>query len=693
MAYKDPTDEVPMRYMIAALLTLTIAALGCPAAGTPQGVQGPGGVAAQPGQSGAALGAAAGPTLTPPDQISPERRVSAYIDGVSRTMEIDEARSLGFTIVDLSDDWVPYIFWSRTPGKDDYKVNRYLDTYVDLANDRIDVDGVALQSWEHNYHEVYGIPPSLGVLRKRFVEEEQRPCFKELDGAFLVEAYHGPVRVGEPKASERLDRRYKALRRDYKKALRKARVRTLEALLAKRKYRKLAERYQRVRWQHRAIRAMQKRLACEKMFGRRTPRLKPGVVNWAVRQALRRFERKNNVYGWGLIFQNTAVALGRSPRQNNFEALKRTLTERVVSAAGIVEDGTIRRGRYKGADGRALRVRNLVQEFSEAALRQLGLTTPERALAFIKSRSSFKRFFVALKLPRLPEYYKDQMELSAEYDRGDVWYDFPFNDKGKRKNQPRSRFPHVTLYVTHEGQKIPLVYWRTTIGGWQPEIRHDEEYYKYKISDVGPRIWKKIVAGPVWVPPKNTPSRDMVKIRPVRGRSQRIVAHQSFGPGYASAYGLVAAYHVSKGGRDNQVRTHGTHNYMSIKSSGGFSHGCHRLFNFRAVRLFSFVLRHRNFIRHGQHRLNMARKYEHRGEEFQMDLPTRGYRYELTPPVPVLVHEGRVRGTLQEPEEKYIKKPTGLYQDDVKSTHKGTTGAPRVNPKDPGSLIKQPQDL
>ncbi len=201
------------------------------------------------------------------------------------------------------------------------------------------------------------------------------------------------------------------------------------------------------------------------------------------------------------------------------------------------------------------------------------------------------------------------------------------------------------------------------------------------------------MAGPVWVPPKNTPSRDMVKIRPVRGRSQRIVAHQSFGPGYASAYGLVAAYHVTKGGRDNQVRTHGTHNYMSIKSSNGFSHGCHRLFNFRAVRLFSFVLRHRSFIRHGQHRLNMARKYEHRGEEFQMDLPTRGYRYELTPPVPVLVHEGRIRGTLQEPEERYIKKPTGLYQDDVKSTHKGSTGAPRINPKKPGSLIKQPQDL
>ena len=682
-----------MRTLTATGLALVAILLGCPAAGTPTTP----GLTTTAGRGVQPVGAeplALGPRLTPAEQVPADRRVHAYLDGAHRVMDIDEARSLGLTVVDLSDDWVPYIFWSQTPGSEDYKPNDHLDTYVDLANDRIDVDGVALSSWERNYLEVYGIPPSLGVLRKRFIDDEKKACYSEIDLGVFREGYHGPIKIADPTGSERELRRYRAAKNEYRKALRKARVRTLEALLKKPAFRRIAERYQQHDWRHRVILSMQKRLACEGMFGRRTPRIKPGIITWTVREALRKFERKHDIFGWGMVFQNTADALGRTPRENNFESLRRVLTERVVSAARLLEDGTIKRSTYRSAAGKRLKVRNLVQEFSEALLRQMGLTDADRARAFIQQHADFKRFFVAVQLPQVPEYYSDNMDLQVVIDRGDVWYDVPFDDKGKLKPQPRSRFPHFTLYVNHNDQKIPLVRWRTTIGGWQPEIKHDEEYYKYKISDVGPRIWRNIIAGPVWVPPRNTPSRDMVKIRPVRATTQRIVAHQSFGPGYASAYGLVAAFHVTKDGRDNQVRTHGSVNYMSIRNK--FSHGCHRLYNYRAVRMFSFVLAHRPFERKGQSRLGYQHRFEHLGEDFQMDLRTRGYYYELKPPVPVNVLEGRIRGETQEPIEGYVKKPSVVYQDDlakVKRPGKGATGAPRIQPKKPTSPMNQPQNL
>src|SRR5438046_10089359 len=83
------------------------------------------------------------------------------------------------------------------------------------------------------------------------------------------------------------------------------------------------------------------------------------------------------------------------------------------------------------------------------------------------------------------------------------------------------------------------------------------------------------------------------------------------GPGFASAYGLVMAIHLKQlpeGGLfDNKIRTHGSVDYTSIARR--FSHGCHRLVNDRAVRLFDFLLRHRAWKRLGDAPLHMTRKF------------------------------------------------------------------------------------
>lgn len=625
----------------------------------------------------------------PPEEVAPERRVWAYLDGQRRAMDLDDARRLGFTIIDLSDDWAPIIFWSQTPGEAESKPNAYLDDYLALANDRIDLDGARLRRGQRNYLEVYGIPPALGVLHQRWLEEQNKSCFAALDLSVFRD-YHGPVRVVDEASSARLEKQYQQARAAFLAAQQASGQRNLERLLLDRTHRRSAEAYRRLQWQRRALRALAPRLACEGLFEGRAPPAGSGQVTWALREALRRFERKHNIYGSGLIHEETGRALGRSAHENNFEALKRVITERAVSAAGVVEDGSSNAS-YRNAAGATEKVQDLVGQVAQSTLRALGLTDPDKGLAFLREQGprGFARFLVGVRLPALPEYHNDAMDLSVVIDRGDVWYDLPFDERGRPRAQPRSRLPSITVYTRYRQQLLPLVRWRTTIGSWQKELRGNEEYYKYKVSDVGPRIWKHVIAGPVWVPPKVTPSSDLVKA----GGGGLRVAQSAFGPGYASAYGLVAAFHVTKGGADNQVRTHGTVNYMSVFS--GFSHGCHRLRNFQAVRLFSFVLRHRKFKRLGQLRLAYTHRFEHRGEEFQINLHTRGYYHELTPPLPVNVLEGTIRGKLKQPIEHYVKKPSQIYQDDLPTAGgrpKGPSGAPRGDDA-PKSHLQQQQAL
>jgi len=142
------------------------------------------------------------------------------------------------------------------------------------------------------------------------------------------------------------------------------------------------------------------------------------------------------------------------------------------------------------------------------------------------------------------------------------------------------------------------------------------------------------------------------------------VNYPEIGPGYRSAYGLVAAYHIreikDEAGNvtsefDNSIRTHGSVDYMSILRR--FSHGCHRLYNMDAVRMFSFILQHRPYTRIGQHQVGVRRNLVLEDRTFNMRIDSRGYKYELVQPIPVMVTEGRVRGRRHSPITEYLKKP------------------------------------
>ena len=64
---------------------------------------------------------------------------------------------------------------------------------------------------------------------------------------------------------------------------------------------------------------------------------------------------------------------------------------------------------------------DLVSAATEAAAKQLGWTDPDATANWLAKHSGGLR--VAMELPALPSYYSAHMDLFAEIDRGDVWYD------------------------------------------------------------------------------------------------------------------------------------------------------------------------------------------------------------------------------------------------------------------------------
>ena len=664
-----------------------------------------------------------------------------YDKGVAKKVTIAEARAAGLLDVDLGDAWAPFIFQdtSGDVDKDPPKPNAYRETFVALANDRVNEDGQPTRAGEHNFLEVFGIPPTLTVLAARIeadVGTAREACYDRVDRAGL-EAWTGNIGY--------LDR--DRSKREYVEALRDAdwvrketearaaaaadggvaaaggvapptREQVLAALRADPKARGRVDRFLRGQARLRAVRAAQARLSCEGLLTTRS-RFVDGQYDLPTHEALATWERENDIFGWGMLGGETLGALLEQTRGLLLEDFRRVVAERLADAAGIVEDGSINQARrknpptYRDARGASHVVPDLIGDHVRALLTAIGVVTPEDLVAFLRAHGAgLTSLHVAFAPPALPDYYFvgnpqgdpepsapvsgeqrspaprksfSQMAMSVEIDRGDVWYDVPFDARGRPLVQRRDHYPHLTLFTHWHGQKIPLCWWRTTIGSWRSEVHADGHVYmKYKNSDIGPRVWKNIVAAPVWVPPDGTPSKDLLT-RKVLDRNVgpvTVVNTDVMGPGFQSAYGLVLAIHVDpkRGGFDNQIRTHGSDDYTSIARR--FSHGCHRLVNNRAVRMYDFVLRHRRFSRQGNVPLALKKRLEVDGQVYRYELKTRGYYYELDEPVPVNVLEGRIMGAVKKPITAYVRKPGVDYSDvDAPSTGDAATS---IGPAAPG---------
>jgi hypothetical protein len=597
--------------------------------------------------------------LRPRDDLPAGERALVVVDGAERWVGAKAIESVGYTLIDLRDTWTPSIFAEEHTPEGVPLPNHYRRVFLGLANDQLDSDGQPLEPGEKNYLELYGVFPSLSVLRQRFVQSETQPCHDQ-ESVTVLEAVE-TVSYVAPKDERKVAQRVARFAKNLEIERRRAKVADLQALVAlKPGLKAQLEAVEKHAAEEAALAAVERRLGCEQLLAKDSKHV-AGVYDEPMRLAVRRFQQKHMIYEANFLRRRTVDALARPLLDNDYDSLVRVLRERVIDAAGVIEDGT-------GAN-KAFPARNLADELTQTAIAQLGLGDAGSALAFLKRRSpqDFATLRAAVKLPPRPNYYAPHMDLSIVVDRGDVWYDLPFDAEGKFRNRARSRYPSLTLFVTHEGQKIPLARWRTTIGGWRAEQAPDGyEYFRYKASDVGPRVIRQIVSGPVWIAPTSTPIRSLVKAKTVNKSWTKIVNYDELGPGYLSAYGLVAGYFVRPGRDggpdwDNGVRAHGSSDYLSIYSVNGYSHGCHRLPNHIAIRLYSFILKHRNKLVMGDQPLGFTRQFLQNETVYEIKIPSRGYAYVLDPPLPVNVLEGTIKGTQKQPIGGYVPKPDTIY--------------------------------
>lgn len=627
--------------------------------------------------------------------VPSERRALQVSDGVERLVDADEARRRGLTVVDLSDGWAPVIFADGTGPSGEPLANAYRRVFVGLANDQTDDDGQPLGGPSpfdlgKNFLELLGVPPSLSVLGARLSSDAARDC-SAVDPATLLAVNEIPTwgSSTEEKELGRAEARARRVRAALgQSAGPSAATRTgqvtgpspgpgqvsppISSSLSR-----ALEAHRRFEAERAAFREVEKRMVCEGLLAARGSH-RAGRYDTVLRAAVLAFQQKHAIMAQGDLTHSTLQAMARAPVELDFAALRRTLAERAVHAASIVEDGSAvaedgKAATYLGQDGQRHPVPDLVASATEAVMAALDLQTPGDAVDFFGRHGpdDFRSLRAVARFPQLPEYHAAgrDLELSAEIDRGDVWYDFPFDARGVRLPQPREHFPTFSLFVRWRGERVPLVRWRTTVGGWRSEVAGDgQEYYAYKGSDVGPRVWRHLVAAPVWIPPPTAPLGGMVKEKRVNGAFVKVTNYDEVGPGFLSAYGLVAAIHeqmrVGPGGgvsfADNGIRTHGSFDYLSLR--GRFSHGCHRLYNNMAVRLFSFVLSHHRARTIGTLPLDYRRTFFAGGDLFDLRLPARGFYYELEPPIPIETKEGTIRGVRQTPVTGYVRKPGIHYR-------------------------------
>lgn len=548
----------------------------------------------------------------------------------------DEAKAQGLTIVDLNDAWAP-----RLLAGEGGAVPVFRDKYLALAQDR-SLDGKPLPH-EDELAELYGVVPSLAIVRARLADDARHACNAAIDPApilLLDKPYaqdHGPLVKGMDVQRSILEKR-------------KANLAPPESTQYQ-QWKKLDD-------LHRGLLAAQQRLVCE---GYLSAKDADGSVTWRTSNAVELFQRRNFLMPNERLDPETREAMQLDSREHDFRLALRILRERVVDATGLIEDGTastgpqpilgrlldpapmrMARGKEKPMDNAA---GDLVSAATESAAKELGWTDAASVRAFLDRFPAGIR--VALALPAPPAYHGAHMDLSAEIDRGDVWYD----------ETPIARIirhrPTLVLYVNDGGTKRPLIRWPTTIGGWS-DVRMPGGWVaqKWKESDVGPRVWRQLFAAPTWMPPPTTPDRDLVRNTYTNGKWE--LKTSIMGPGPHAAYGLVLLQHDNvvekKDGTisywNNGIGTHGSASVTSIVN--GTSHGCHRLYNQLAVRLADFLLAHRTHATQGEQKVGYLRQVNYKGS-FTAKVTTRGYLYEMTPPVPVTVLKGNIKSTRKVP--------------------------------------------
>ncbi|MFN9808090.1 MAG: hypothetical protein ACK6CU_00475 [Deltaproteobacteria bacterium] len=619
----------------------------------------------------AALPTPGSPPVPATEPPAPCELLSLYVEGrVSERVCASDAEARGLTVIELSNAYAPHVF-DEAPGLGEAGVLPYRAAYVALADE--DWQALPEDIDPERYLELFGISPTFRVLASRLGDSDRHACHAAIDDTSLL-ASAGTLRtwttpVAEQRTRQRQVRFHEA---HFERERARFGLASIEELEGRTAHTAALRTFLRNRERIRAIEALQDHLLCDRLLDAR--RYSRGIFDTRTAIALATSQRMHVVVAAGTLDVASRQALAEDSREADFRAVLRALRERVVDATGVIEDGSARNawgtvlGRQLdpaemrdpvGHDPLPNGAADWISPATEDAARALGWTSPDGFLRFARGQEGGEGIppRAAVQLPPRPRYHGLHMELRAEIDRGDVWFDYPYTSEGRRRGQPVRLRPTLTLLGRDGAEEVALVRWPTTIGGWKPErTRAGGLGLRYKESPAGPRLWRDIVAAPAWLPPPSTPDDELVR----RGPRGRYVANTAlFGPGYRSAYGLamVMNHRVlpprAEGEAptlyDEGVRAHGSVSYGSILR--GTSHGCHRLYNHLAVRMMGFLLAHRTHVRHGAMQVRYGRQARSPTGVVTVWIRSRGYRYELTPPLEVNVLRGRVLGVVQEAPE------------------------------------------
>lgn len=524
-----------------------------------------------------------------------------------------EAAPSGLFLLDVGSEWVPALLRSAPDLPHGYE-----RVFADLANDRFDSSQEGRRAAQERYLEVHGIPPSPALLERRFSALVDKPCSSQLALQPFAEFAGVAWEEGKrPSVPEEI------------------------------------------------VVALQARLACEGHL-----RVAPsGVLDDDTRRAVEEFQRRNRIYARGNLDGETLEALRAEPLELERRALVRVLSERMVLELGVIEDGSAIGASPARKGDEVENAPDVVRRVQERVVEAFGLQSVAGAARFYRRLDGLlaaAHTEIAIDAIELPDYHAADMELWVEIDRGDLYYEFPFDQAGNPLGFRIERGPTLTVFARDQQRVRPLALYPTTIGGWRVRRHNNAAYWAYKESPVGLRAWKRIVTAPVWLPPASTPWETLVlKFRDTSyGREFYELNQNLVGPSFASAYGLVAAHHqrvvAREGGElelrgDDGMRTHGSSDYTSIWRS--VSSGCHRLHNHLATRLLSFILAHRAHRRVGhlptRYRLPVS------APDFRsvIDVTRTGYVFDLARPLEVRILPGRIRGQLQHPLKRLIPAP------------------------------------
>ncbi len=612
----------------------------------------------------------------------------AIVDGQERGAVCpSDATAHQLTIVDLTDAWTPALFAPAADGQvpakgepsdrgvgdplgaDRRSINRpqvpsFRASYLAIANER-DAAGKKLEG-DDALDELYGVVPALAIVRARLADDARHACHAAIDPKPIA-ALDYPYSLDDKDGVRNAELWRAGLEAQLERERTRRQLPDIAALAALPPWTAKVAEWQKLDTAHRGLVTAEREFQCEGWLGDKEL---DGSFTWRTGNAVELFQRRNFLMPTERLDAETREAMQLDSHELDYRLALRVLRERVADATGLIEDGTAGAGPQpimgRMLDPVAMRTArggsplpdaapDLISAATEAAAKQLGWTGPSEVRAFLERRGAGARFAIAL--PPIPAYHTAHMELSAEVDRGDVFYD----EEPPPFRRIVAHRPTLTVFATIDqaappsgpGQaptvvrvRKPLVRWPTTIGGWADVRLPDGSLVqRWKESEVGPRLWRDVFAGPTWLAPRTTPDRELVKNL---WNGHWGLKTEEFGPGPHAAYGMVLIEMLQaiklKDGTvrldDNGIGTHGSASVTSIVN--GTSHGCHRLYNQLAVRLGDFLLRHRDHIVRGEQPEQYRRWVHHNDETFKAAIDTRGFLYELTPPVPVVVLKGNI---------------------------------------------------